>query len=88
MPGTHTHAADVIFETARSDFGSDNRLGLRVNVVKIFRGGQTNAALERFCHVAIVEWTHVQAFFGHDAPGPTLAGWAVIFKVLEDSFDV
>ena len=45
VPGSHSHPADIIFKTSRSDFRSDDRLGLGIDPVEIFGRGQPHSFL-------------------------------------------
>ncbi len=55
VPGGHSHAADVVFETARGDLRRDHAVRLRVDVVEVVRRGQRDAVLQTLRGLSVAE---------------------------------
>ena len=83
----HAHTANIVFKSAGSDLGSDNRAGLRVYISKVVGGGKGNAPFKGFGAVMVFKRSHVQVFCRF-TPGPAPAARAIVFKILEDLCDI
>ena len=81
MPCSHSHSADIVFETSGSDFGGDHRHRLRVDVFEVFGRRQAYAVLQRLGNVMVFERAHVLVF-SRLSPGPASSSRLVLVDIL------
>ncbi len=83
VPGSHTHAPQVVLETARSDFRGDDEIALRVNVIERVGGGQRDRLRKIFGGVAVNERCKL-VIFQFVPPGPAFPFGPVTIEIAQN----
>ncbi|EKD83811.1 MAG: hypothetical protein ACD_39C00439G0003 [uncultured bacterium] len=82
VPCGHAHAANIVFKTTGSYFGCNNRLWLRIYVVKVFSCRQRNRVFQRLRHLFEMKFFDLVAAVDVFAPCPAFAARMIVFEIV------
>ena len=82
VPCSHSHAANVVFESSGGDFGRDGLLRLGVYAVEILGRRQGNVVFERLGGIFVLEGSQLKIGSGL-TPGPAAPSGLVLVQVFK-----